>query len=287
MLQLYMIEGTSNLHECELNGAEYNTPETWLTFQEDYASLKKNILHWVDVKEAKVILRIFDGEFHFLSGNKVGNVGSRHCASELTPQFLNKFYEGTLKCDYISSQLYYSEMARYKQIFPQHPIDFPMEFIYALVANKWFFKTFKNRIALIGGNEKMKVIQELMKREEYRNYLGIDYFTDYIDVPERFTCDNTDTLVENLRPRISQSKADIFLFGIGIGKLAVAHHFKQMKNAVFIDVGCGISALAGTTSIERPYFGSWTNYRIHGYDYSKMDPIDYNDNRERQTVYLT
>jgi len=35
--------------------------------------------------------------------------------------------------------------------------------------------------------------------------------------------------------------------------------------------------LAGTTSISRPYFGGWTNYRIENYDYRTMDPIDYNE----------
>ena len=69
-------------------------------------------------------------------------------------------------------------------------------------------------------------------------------------------------------------------------RLELDHHFKTMKNAVFIDIGCGMSALAGTTSIERPYFGSWINYRLNNYNYSNMDPIDYNDNNGKNTIYI-
>ena len=152
-----------------------------------------------------------------------------------------------------------------------------MELIYCLVSTRWIFKQFPNQIALIGGTEKIKTIQELMKYPEYREYIGTDLFTDYISVPERYTCDNTEEIVRNIKQNIQQSNAKIFLFGIGIGKLAIAHQFKEMNNAIFIDVGCGISALAGTTSIERPYFGSWINYRLKNWNYNNMDPIDFYD----------
>jgi hypothetical protein len=69
--------------------------------------------------------------------------------------------------------------------------------------------------------------------------------------------------------------------------MAIAHHFKNIKPAVYLDIGCGISALAGTTSISRPYFGSWINYRINGYDYSSVDPIDFQQTNGLNSVYLT
>ena len=86
---------------------------------------------------------------------------------------------------------------------------------------------------------------------------------------------------------LSKSRADIFIFGIGVSKLAVAHKFKNYKNSVFIDVGCGISALAGTTSLERPYFGEWTNFILNGYNYSEMDRIDYLDTAGKNEIILT
>lgn len=286
MLELYCIEGTSNICDREINGPEYNTPDSWPTFQEDWITLKNNIINYTGLNKSVLYLRIFDGELHFLEGNKVGNVGRRHCSLQLTPEFLQKFRDGFLKADLVSTQLYTDELAKYNRLFPTRPIDIPMELIYCLVSSRWIFKQFPNQIALIGGAEKMKIIQELMKYPEYKEYLGTNIFTDYISVPERFTCDNTEEIVESIKPQIQQSKAKIVLFGIGIGKLAIAHHFKAMSNAVFIDVGCGISALAGTTSIERPYFGSWTNYRIRNWNYGNMDHIDFYDTPNLNVKYL-
>ena len=287
MLELYKIEGTSNIDPAELLGETYNTPETWPTFQEDYTNFKNNIVKWIKQKESKVIIRIFDGEFHFLKGNKVGNVGTRHCQSFLSPSFIKKFYDGVLACDILSTQLYKNEMITFNQLFSPRGIDIPMEFIYSIVANKWIFKTFKNRIALIGGEGKIRLIKELMKHDEYRKYIETDMFVDYISVPERFACDNTDEIISNISNDIRKSSADIFLFGIGISKMAIAHHFKTIKPAVYLDIGCGVSALAGTTSISRPYFGSWINYRINGYDYSSVDPIDFEQTKDLNAVYLT
>jgi hypothetical protein len=286
MLDLYCIEDTSNLCESELNGREYNTSDTWSTFQEDFIKFKNMLITNVSEKKPTTIIRVFDGEFFFLRGQKVGNVESRHCMSNLTYEFIQRFYYGALACDYISTQLYTHEVAVYKEIFPSHPMDFPMEFIYAIVANRWIFKTFKNRISLIGGSEKMKIIRKLMDYPEYREYLGLDFFLDYIEVPERHTCDNIDSILADITPKIAQSKADIFLFGMGIGKLAITHHLKDVKHAVYLDIGCGISAMAGTTSLERPYFGSWTNFRLKDYDYSSMDPIDYKDTKGRNERIL-
>lgn len=286
MLELYCIEGTSNICDREINGPEYNTPTTWPTFQKDWIDLKQNIINYVSSNKSMLYLRIFDGEFHFLEGRKVGNVGRRHCSLPLTPAFLEKFRDGFLKADVVSTQLYANEMSKYNRLFPSRPFDIPMELIYCLVATRWIFKQFPNQIALIGGSEKMKIIQELMKYSEYREYLGTDTFTDYISVPERFTCDNTENIFNSIKSQIESSKAKIFLFGIGIGKLAIAHHFKEVSNAVFIDVGCGISALAGTTSVERPYFGSWINFRLKGWNYGAMDPIDFYDTPNLNVKHL-
>ena len=62
--------------------------------------------------------------------------------------------------------------------------------------------------------------------------------------------------------------------------MAIAHKFKEYKNAIFIDIGCGMSALAGTCGTDRPYFGSWINYRLRNYDYKNLDPMDFNMERD-------
>jgi hypothetical protein len=287
MLDLYCIPGTSNICKRELEGLEYNTEATWPTFQEDWITLKKNITEDVSRNNGKLYLRIFDGEFWFLQGQKVGNVGTRHCSKSLTSEFLKPFYDGFLCADIVSTQLYENEMLKYKKLFPQRPFDIPMELIYSLISSRWIFQQFPDCIALIGGNGKMKIIKELMKYHTYRNYLGITDFCDYISVPERLACDNTEEIFLSIRDKIAASRAKIFLFGIGISKLAIAHKFKTLRSdAQFIDVGCGISALAGTTSIERPYFGSWINHRLHCWDYSDVDPIDFRDTEHLNVVYL-
>ena len=48
------------------------------------------------------------------------------------------------------------------------------------------------------------------------------------------------------------------------------------KGSRIIDIGCGMSGLAGTVETHRPYFGSWVNYRLKNYDYSNMDPTNFN-----------
>lgn len=286
MLDLYCIEGTSNICLRELEGPEYCTSTTWPTFQEDWKKLKEEIVDYVKKGVPRLYLRIFDGEFHFLQGIKLGNVGTRHCSLPLTPDHLKKFYDGFLKADVVSTQLYAEEMAKYTRLFPRRPFDIPMELLYSLVSSRWIFQQFPDSIGLIGGEQKMAVIQTLMKYEDYREYLGVERFTDYISVPERFTANDPEKVLESIQEQIRNSKAKVFLFGIGIGKLAIAHRFKEFSNAVFIDVGCGISALAGTTSIQRPYFGSWMNFRLRSWNYSQMDQIDFKETDNRNLFYL-
>jgi hypothetical protein len=185
------------------------------------------------------------------------------------------------------TQLYTEWTDDFKRVIDFREIDFPMEFAYSIISNRWIFKQFPTSIGIIGGSEKISLIKELMKRKEYRNYLGVESFSDYIEVPERFSCDDPDNLERIIGEKLSKSKAEVFIFGIGIAKLAVSHRFKNYSNSVFIDVGCGISALAGTTSLERPYFGGWTNFILSGYNYSEMDRIDYLDTTGKNEIILT
>ena len=79
-----------------------------------------------------------------------------------------------------------------------------MEFNYALVLTKWIFKQYKNQIGLMAGSEKIKVIKELMKYQSYRDYLGIDKFSDYISVPERYSCDNVEQLESEIKDKLKE-----------------------------------------------------------------------------------
>lgn len=270
MIEQYKINGTSNLDPEQLDGIEYNDPNFWPTFQEDY----QTFLNIIKQNKHCVIMRIYDGELLFLKRKQVGNIPKRHCSQDLRKKDLEPFIKGVINVDYLCIQLNINFMNEYKKQF-NRKINFPMEFCYCIVMNKWIFKQFpKNEIALIGGFEKMKIIETLMKYQEYKEYLGIESFTDYISVPERYASNEPEQVLEQISPFIKNSKAKIFLFGIGISKLAIAPLFKKIKQATFIDIGSGMSALAGFASIDRPYHGSWINYRIKHYDYKNIDIMD-------------
>ena len=278
MLELYKIEGTSNApFGIVLNGPEHNDPTFYPNFKKDFYWLKMVLLEKNKKKEGFVVMRVYDGEIHFLRKERCKNGPRRHYSASLTDEFIKPFKEGCYKVDVLASQLNRYYLRGFNSAIPSpRPKFTPMGIIYGLLANKWLLSAFKNRIALIGGSGKMEVIKRLMLHREYREYVRNDYFLDYIAVPERFSCDDTKSLSRTVGDRIRKSRAEVFLFGIGISKLAVAHTFKKYKNAVFIDIGCGMSGLAGTVEIARPYFGSWTNYRIRGYDYSNIDPTNFN-----------
>lgn len=277
MLELYKINNTSNKHDEQLKGIEYNDSNFYPNFQNDLVWLKKTLVEKNKNQESFTVMRVYDGEFHFLNKQVVGNGPKRHYSKKLTDEFIRPFKEGCYKVNILSCQLNINMLQKFNYTIPgKKPKFIPMDIIYGLLANKWFLSTFKNKIALIGGKAKINVIKNLMKYEEYRKYVDNDFFLDYIEVPERFACDNTELLITKLGEKIKKSKAEVFLFGIGISKMAMAHKFKDYKNALFIDIGCGMSGLAGTVETDRPYFGSWINYRLKNYDYSQVDPTNFN-----------
>jgi len=165
-----------------------------------------------------------------------------------------------------------------------------MECVYALVANKWIFRNFKNQIGIIGAGPKLGLIRELTEYEQYCNYIGVDYFSDYIEVPQIGAADNVFELSQKIGKKIMQSQSKIFLVGVGSAKIALMPLLKAYSDAIFIDIGCGIDALAGIVCQERPYFADWVNYRIKNYDYSKVDFMDQGnpawDNKKYKTIWL-
>ena len=66
------------------------------------------------------------------------------------------------------------------------------------------------------------------------------------------------------------------MVGIGHLKSGVLGELKKYKEAIYIDVGSGIDALAGIIDTERPYFGDWTNFQLEDFDYSRMDYLRFN-----------
>ena len=55
------------------------------------------------------------------------------------------------------------------------------------------------------------------------------------------------------------------------------HHLKQSSKVPLISVGSGIDAVAGVIDIRRPYYGSWTNFRLKNskiFNYDKLPSVD-------------
>ncbi|MEN9649276.1 MAG: hypothetical protein RL094_243 [Candidatus Parcubacteria bacterium] len=163
----------------------------------------------------------------------------------------------------------------------------PSEAVYGLVSTKWVFRNFKNEIGIIASENKVALIKELMQRKEYQDYLGTDSFTDYIGVPEKGAADNILPLVEKVGAQIANSKAKIFLVGAGSSKIALLPLLRQYSNAVFIDVGAGIDAIAGIVCQDRPFFAEWTDYRLKSYNYDAIDFMDQGNPAWNNPYYKT
>lgn len=278
MIEQYQLEGCicTDPHDHEV----YSDPKLYPHFQEKFIDFQGTLRRNIEEKKSKVYLRLFDGEFWFLRGEAVGNISSRHTNVHPKEMDLKPFWDGVYGCDYVSTQLYPDQMEVYNTLFPDRPFDFPMEYIYAIVANRSIFNY--GKIGLICGEEKARVIEELFKHKEYRDYIGVDGFDSIISVPERFACNRIEEIESKISNELSDD-VDVYLYGIGISKLALAHRFKKYSNSIFLDIGCGMSAIAGLVGNDRPYFGNWVNHRVNRFDYSNVDLMDSN---EHEVVWL-
>ncbi len=272
-LDLYHIDDTKNLDSNPC----FNYNETYPKFQEDLDKFKSHLKELVDDKKSKTFYKFGDGDYHFLNKSEVGSAKPGNRALSVSYDDINhqEFVDGVKLNDYYTCEIYPENRKMFREVIPNQEINYPAEYGYGLVANKWFFKEFKGRIGLIGASEKLYLIEELMKHDEYKEYLGLDNFNDYIHYPQKFACDDIDRVEEFVGNQLKESNSDIFLLGIGHSKSAMLHRFKKYTNAIFMDVGAGIDNIAGCINIRRPYAGNWTNYRIKGYDYSNIDYLRY------------
>jgi hypothetical protein len=243
--------------------------------KEHYEDMWSLITSEVTKKEGYTILRVGDGEANFLNGVIKGNTANRHFTNSTRPsqEYLNRFKEGLLRCDSTHIEMYNTVTKAFKRIYGKNVFSpIPLECIYALVASRKLFKN-NYRIGIIGSDNKVAIIKELLKHEEYRNYIGRDSFEHFITVPERGSSNNVDELLTSITSQLDPT-IDIYLIGIGIAKMAIMADFKKNSSSVFLDIGCGISALAGLVSNDRPYFADWTNFRLKNFSYKEVDTID-------------
>jgi hypothetical protein len=277
-LNKYKIENTLNLDSNPC----FNKEETYPKFQEDLNRFKTNLKLLVENKDSSTFYKFGDGDYRFLKGIEVGSAtpGRRALSKPYSEIDLALHNTNAQKCDYYTCEIYPENRREFGEVINRE-IDYPAEYGYGLVGNKWLTKTFKGRIGVIGAKPKLELIQQLLEYPEYKDYLGIDKFEDYILFPQKFAADDMKSLENILKPQLEKSTSDIFLLGIGHAKSGILHKFTEYKKAVYLDVGGGIDMLSGCINTKRPYAGSWVNYRLPNFNYGDIDYMNYNSKNEK------
>lgn len=268
--KMYEIENTINLdkHSC------FTTSSSYPGFQKDLDKFKTLLVQLVNKKESKTFYKFGDGDYYFLTKQSVGSASPGKRALSKSYDSINheKFVDGAQLCDYYTCEIYPENRKMFSEVIARS-IDFPAEYGYGLVANKWILQTFSGKIGLLGADNKINIIENLMESTQYQDYLGIEKFNNYFKLPQKFACDDLENTEKIVGKQLEKSNSDIILMGMGHVKSGLIHRLKKYTNAVFLDVGSAIDALAGIIDVERPFFGDWTNYQI---DDSKLyEGVDY------------
>ena len=258
-LDQYKIEGTINNDQNPC----FHDETTYPKFQEELEEFKHLLIELVYLNEPKTFYKFGDGDYYFLNKIPTGSAtpGRRALSKSYDEINHDAFVKGAQECDYYTCEIYPENRVNFIDVI-QRRIDYPAEFGYGLVANKWLLKTFAGQIGLIGAGLKLNIIKNLMEAPQYQEYLGLEKFEDYISLPQKFACDDLEATEKMVASQLMKSSSKIFLMGMGHVKSGLIHRLKKYRNAVFLDVGASIDALAGIIDVDRPYAGDWTNYQI-------------------------
>lgn len=290
MLDQYKIEGTTQLdtHPC------FDNPNSDPDFQQNWEEFKQNVEEDVLAAErdsyTTTYYKFGDGDYYFLKEIPHGSAapGRRALSRPYSELPMDELRADAHNNDHYLVELYPENRLKFFEVLQGEQISYNAEFTYAAVTSRWVTKKFAGKIGLLGGSEKLKLIEKLMDRPEYQEYLGLKKFNDYISIPEKFACDDMHRLRKDVLEQLEMSTSKIFLVGVGHAKNGLLGWLRQNapRHAVFLDVGTGINALAGTVSLERPYCGGWTNFRLRGHNYDDVDTMDYKDTAGRQEIWL-
>ena len=258
-LDQYKIEDTINNDQNPCFHDETVYPK----FQEELEEFKHLLIELVYLNEPKTFYKFGDGDYYFLNKIPTGSAtpGRRALSKSYDEINHDAFVKGAQECDYYTCEIYPENRVNFIDVI-QRRIDYPAEFGYGLVANKWLLKTFAGQIGLIGAGAKLNIIKNLMEAPQYQEYLGLEKFEDYISLPQKFACDDLEATEKMVASQLMKSTSNIFLMGMGHVKSGLIHRLSKYRNAVFLDVGASIDALAGIIDVDRPYAGDWTNYQI-------------------------
>jgi len=277
-----------------IDGTSYKNPEAVYRDLESYPLFQKNLEVFKDrlkqdskSKINSTFYKFGDGDYYLLKNQHRGTAkpGMRDSFKYnlLNPsnKYLNKMSK---KSDYYLSLIQF--IPEFEESFNREP-DFLAEYVYGLVANKWFFKNFK-KIGIIGSNLKIQIIKELIKKDNYKEYLNCEGFETYIEIPQIYALSKSRYIYKKIGRQIKESKAEIFLMGVGLSQNILLPKLKTFSTVPLVSVGVGMDAIAGCVNINRPYFGNWVNYRIKDTDiYEKINDVTMKTSiNKAQTVYL-
>ena len=282
---MYKIDGTVNND----TDSSFENKDTYPNFQEQLLEFKELLVNLVDTNQSKTFYKFGDGDYFFLKKQSVGSAapGRRALSKSYLDIDHQQFVEGSKLCDYYTCEIYPLNRQRFSEVIDRK-IDYPAEFGYGLVANKWLLQTFAGKIGLIGANTKMNIIQNLMEAPQYQEYLGITKFEDYISLPQRFACDDLDATEKMVGDQLKNSTSKIFLMGMGHVKSGLIHRLKKYTDAVFLDVGASIDAIAGIIDVDRPFVADWVNYQIDEREmYEDVDLLAYQGKGKHITLERT
>ena len=282
---MYKIDGAVNND----TDSSFENKDTYPNFQEQLLEFKELLVNLVDTNQSKTFYKFGDGDYFFLKKQSVGSAapGRRALSKSYLDIDHQQFVEGSKLCDYYTCEIYPLNRQRFSEVIDRK-IDYPAEFGYGLVANKWLLQTFAGKIGLIGANTKMNIIQNLMEAPQYQEYLGITKFEDYISLPQRFACDDLDATEKMVGDQLKNSTSKIFLMGMGHVKSGLIHRLKKYTDAVFLDVGASIDAIAGIIDVDRPFVADWVNYQIDETEmYEDVDLLAYQGKGKHITLERT
>ena len=176
-LDMYKIEGTIN-NDADLC---FHSEKTYPRFQSELIEFMDLLKGYVHDNVSKTFYKFGDGDYYFLKKQPVGSAtpGRRALSKSYDEINHDAFVKGAQECDYYTCEIYPENRVNFSDVIHRR-IDFPAEFGYGLVTNKWLLQRFAGNIGLIGAGLKLNIIENLMEAPQYQDYLGLEKFEDYI-----------------------------------------------------------------------------------------------------------
>jgi hypothetical protein len=249
--------------------------------QGEYDALRAIIRERVSAGGRYSIIRLGDGEALFLHGMRAGNIQRRHLTEDVVVD-VSAWRQAYTENDLLTFDSRWGQRRLWTSLEGDRIKSgyTPLTAIYALVANRDIFRLVNcRRVGVIGPGPKLDIIERLLRYREYRDYLEFAGFDSYVRIPQRGAANDPEKVLQSIIEHERASPCDVYLVGMGIAKLRILSRIRDTLDAVVIDIGSGLDAIAGIIPKDRPYFGAWVNYKIAGYDYGNVDVLAYHIDR--------